>query len=284
MIDEANVCEAGDSWSLHRETGSFSPLLEKLITDTQSAALLTAATTSAVNAMRQPGVVHTPTELQSYLPDPNGMLFAMRVLERQSHLPSSTTAAVSTFFASLDPALGEMERYFADANLIGVERAMALHQFSLANIWRRASYTAAEAVTELAQVNQACLPSLYELSAGILCRLLKAAAQGQSPCLMANGQPFLPALPQRRRAARRILGQPATVTLDGTTQRVYARDVSQGGIGLEQVEIPLPAGEIAVVTLCTGRRFTGTVAWHKTRRAGISLTVPLAPNDPLLWG
>jgi len=284
MIDEVDVCEIGDSWPLRREIYSFSPLLEKLITDTQGAGLLTAATTSAVNAMRQPGVVRAPNELQSYLPDPNGMLFAMRVLERQSHLPLSTTAAVSTFFASLDPALGEMERYFADANLIGVERAIALHQFSLANIWRRASYTAAEAVTELAQVNQACLPSLYELSAGILGRLLNAAAQGQSPCLMANGLPFLPALPQRRRAARRILGQAATVTLDGNTQRVYARDVSQGGIGLEQVELQLPVGEIAIVTLCTGRRFTGTVAWHKTRRAGISLTIPLAPNDPLLWG
>lgn len=284
MIDEVDVCEIGDSWPLRREIYSFSPLLEKLITDTQGAGLLTAATTSAVNAMRQPGVVRAPNELQSYLPDPNGMLFAMRVLERQSHLPLSTTAAVSTFFASLDPALGEMERYFADANLIGVERAIALHQFSLANIWRRASYTAAEAVTELAQVNQSCLPSLYELSAGILGRLLNAAAQGQSPCLMANGLPFLPALPQRRRAARRILGQAATVTLDGNTQRVYARDVSQGGIGLEQVELQLPVGEIAIVTLCTGRRFTGTVAWHKTRRAGISLTIPLAPNDPLLWG
>lgn len=284
MIDEIDVCEIGDSWPLRREIYSFSPLLEKLITDTQGAGLLTAATTSAVNAMRQPGVVRAPNELQSYLPDPNGMLFAMRVLERQSHLPLSTTAAVSTFFASLDPALGEMERYFADANLIGVERAIALHQFSLANIWRRACYTAAEAVTELAQVNQACLPSLYELSAGILGRLLNAAAQGQSPCLMANGLPFLPALPQRRRAARRILGQAATVTLDGNTQRVYARDVSQGGIGLEQVELQLPVGEIVIVTLCTGRRFTGTVAWHKTRRAGISLTVPLAPNDPLLWG
>ncbi|MBL8884069.1 MAG: PilZ domain-containing protein [Hyphomicrobium sp.] len=284
MINDIDVCEIGDSWLLRRETGSFSPLLEKLVTDTQSTALLTAATTSAVNAMRQPGVVHTPSELQSYLPDANGMVFAMRVLERQSQCPLSATAAVSTFVASLDPALGEMERYFADANLIGIERAVALHQFSLANIWRRAAYIGAQAVAELAQVNQACLPSLYELSAGILGRLLNAAAQGQSPCLMANGQPFLPALPQRRRAARRILGQPATVTLDGNTQRVYARDVSQGGIGLEQVEIELPVGEIAVVALSTGRHFAGSVVWNKARRAGISLTVPLAPNDPLLWG
>lgn len=284
MINNLDVCEIGDSWFLPPETGSFSPLLEKLVTDTQGAALLTAATTSAVNAMRQPGVVHTPSELQSYLPDANGMVFAMRVLERQSQCPLSATAAVSTFVASLDPALGEMERYFADANLIGVERAVALHQFSLANIWRRAAYVGAQAVAELAQVNQGCLPSLYELSAGILGRLLNAAAQGQSPCLMANGQPFLPALPQRRRAARRILGQPATVTVDGNTQRVYARDVSQGGLGLEQVEIELPVGEIAVVALSTGRRFAGSVAWHKARRAGISLTAPLAPNDPLLWG
>lgn len=178
-----------------RETDLFSPLLEKLITDTQSAALLTAATTSAVNAMRQPGVVHTPTELQSYLPDPNGMLFAMRVLERQSHLPLSTTAAVSTSLQALILP-GEMERYFADANLIRVERAMALHQFSLANIWRRAAYTGAEAVTELAQVNQACLPSLYELSAGILadCSRLQPKGNGQMaalsrPCLNGAGPP-----------------------------------------------------------------------------------------------
>ncbi|MEZ5899019.1 MAG: PilZ domain-containing protein [Hyphomicrobiaceae bacterium] len=271
-----------DPWTDPPEVEPANPLLEKLVTDSQGAALLTAAISSTINAMSKPGVMCSPSDLQSYLPNANGMALALRILERHNQLPD-VHDAISTFVAGLDPALREMEHYFSDCGMIGVERAIALHQLSLAQVWRHASDIAAEAIWNLDRSTQAALPELYNLSAGILMRLLNAAARGQSPCLNANGHPFLPALPQRRRAARRILGQPATVTVDRCTQYAFVRDVSQGGIGLEQVN-GLVEGENAVVALSTGRRFTGTVVWQKAQRAGIRLTVALNPNDPLLWG
>lgn len=283
MIDEADVFVPADAWPPRHGRNTFIPLLEKLVNDTQGAALLTAAITSAINAMRQPGVVRTPDELQAYLPNLNGIVFAMRVLERQSHLPAATYAAVSTFFAGLEPALREMDRYFADIGLIGIERAVALHQFSLAAAWRGACHAAADAVRDLAHASRDCLPELYDMSAGILRRLLSAAALGESPCLTPDGQPFLPALPQQRRAARRVLDQPATLSIAGDTQRVLVRDLSQNGIGIDQAA-HLPVGEIAVVTLATGRRLTGRIVWQKGQRGGIRLAAPLTPNDPLLWG
>lgn len=65
--------------------------------------------------------------------------------------------------------------------------------------------------------------------------------------------------------------------------RAYVRDVSQVGIGLEQAG-KLTEGWMATIVLSTGRRFSGAVVWSKSRRAGIRFTVPLTPNDPLLWG
>lgn len=61
------------------------------------------------------------------------------------------------------------------------------------------------------------------------------------------------------------------------------RDVSQGGIGLEQVG-KLTEGWMATIVLSTGRRFSGAVVWSKSGRAGFPFTVPLTPHDPLLWG
>ena len=204
-------------------------------------------------------------------------------MSREAQISIQAQGAVSSFFAGLEPARRETERYFADASLLGLERAAALHQFSLAANWRLVAQSAADAVEDLNVETEEWLPELYGLSAGILGRLLQAAASGQSPCIDAAGQPFLPALPQRRRSARRTLGEAATVTIAERSVRAYVRDVSQGGLGLEQAG-KLPVGAIATVVIPSGRRFTGAVVWNKSGRAGLRFTVPLTPNDPLLWG
>lgn len=265
------------------DTGRISPHLEKLVTETHGAALLTAAMASIANVLREPGVARSPAELQMYLPNPSGMIFGVRVLSREAQLSVRTHAAISAFYAGLEPALRETDRYFADANVLGVERGAALHQFSLANGWRLVAQSAADAVEELSIETDEALPELYGLSAGILSRLLNAAARGQSPCIDINGKPFLPALPQRRRAARRTLGQSASISINGRSVRAYVRDVSQGGMGLEQAG-KLPIGAIATIVLSSGRRFTGAIVWNKGSRAGVRFTIPLTPNDPLLWG
>ena len=176
-----------------------------------------------------------------------------------------------------------MKRYFTDIKVIGLDRACALHRLTLASAWRGACRSAAAAVSHLASETADELPELYELSAGVLGRLLDAAAMGDTPCLNGAGQPFLPALPQRRTSARRMLGQTALLTTAGRKVQAYVRDVSASGFGLEQVPV-LDAGQAISIELETGRRFSGSVVWCKAGRAGMRLNRTLIPTDPLIWG
>lgn len=257
------------------------PLMEKLVADTHSAALMTAAVTSVINAFKE-AAAHEPSQLRQYVPTPGGMILGLEMLAREAHLSVEADAAVRAFFSHLEPCLLEMESYFADAHTMGIGRANALHRYSLASSWRLVCLSAGDAVEALASETEDRLPDLYNLSAGILNRLLDAAARGQSPCLNADGKPYLPALPQRRQGARRVLHQPATLNCGGDVIRVFVRDVSQGGLGLERVR-RVKDGDLVTVTLQTGRTFTGTVVWRKGARAGVRLADQLAPNDPLLW-
>ena len=121
------------------------------------------------------------------------------------------------------------------------------------------------------------------LSAGVLGRILDAAALGETPCIDADGQPFLPAMPQRRNSTRRKLSQSAKITAAGRTAQAFVRNVSAGGFGLEQVPA-FDVGQVLSIELACGRRFTGSIVWYKAGRAGIRLNRTLTPNDPLLWG
>lgn len=259
------------------------PLMEKLVTDTHTAALMTAAVTSVINAFRDAAMPRAPSEFESYIPDASSLRFGLDLLTQEAHLSIEARAAVDGFFGHLQPCLQEIDRYFADARAIGVERAMALHRFSLASTWRLVCHSAADAVQELAKETEDRLPDLYNLSAGILQRLLDAAARGQSPCINAEGKPYLPALPQRRRGARRILNQPASISTAEYAGRVFVRDVSQGGLGLDRVR-RVKDGDFATITLSTGRVLAGTVVWRKGPRAGLRLSTPLPAGDPMLWG
>lgn len=139
------------------------------------------------------------------------------------------------------------------------------------------------AVAALCEEAGETLPELYFLSNGILQRLLAAAAKGKAPGIDRSGKPHLPTLPQRRRSARRMLGQPGVAASGGRLLRVFVRDVSQGGMGLEQASC-LEAGDPVTLELQTGRRFSGTIVWRRGPRAGLKFNTPLSPNDPLLWG
>ncbi len=259
------------------------PLLESIVTETQTAALLTATIASFANALHLPGTVRTQAELQMYLPRDPTVLSGFRRWASEAGISANAAESVTAFFAELGPARRQMQRYFADANTIGLDRAGALNRLTLASTWRGTCRSAAAAVRHVASETEKDLPELYVLSAGVLGRILDAAALGETPCINADGAPFLPALPQRRNSARRMLGQNARITAAGRTVQVYVRDVSAGGFGLDQIPAFDP-GQVLSVELASGRRFTGTVVWYKAGRAGIRLNRALTPNDPLLWG
>ena len=258
-------------------------VFESLVCETHTAALLTAAMTSVANTLKNLSTARTEVELGPYMPHDPTVVIAFRRWASEADIGIATLSALASYFSDLEPARRQTSRYFADANVIGPDRAAALHQFALTGAWRGVCRSAVSAVKQLNTEIEERLPELYALNAGVLVRLLEAAAQGESPCVDARGQPYLPALPQRRQTSRRMVGQAAMVTIDGAKFRAYVRDVSAGGFGLDQVPI-IEAGKTAVIEMITGRRFTGAVVWYKQGRAGVRFVRPLTPNDPLLWG
>ena len=243
-----------------------SPLFEAVVCDTHTAALLTVVIASAVNGFKTPGLARTGAQLEMYVPQSSTVTQGFGRWAAEADVKPATIASIAAFFADLEPARRQLGRYFQDANTLGPERAAALHRFALSGVWRGVCHSAHAAILLLNAETDQRLPEFYTLNGGILMRLLQAAATGETPCIDKTGNPFLPALPQRRRSSRRAVGQSALVTINGSTLRAFVRDVSAGGFGLEQVPI-LQNGAAIRIELSTGRRFAGTVAWYGFQRS-----------------
>jgi hypothetical protein len=204
----------------------------------------------------------------------NGML--------ENNIKGDTVAVILDFFDSLGPARIALDKYFADANNIGADRAAALHLLSTTSAWRRASESARLAVRQLlTEISR--LPTQYTSNTKMLIGLLQNVITGGTPCLDARGRIALPDLPQRRQSARRTICQPCTITHNQETSQAFVRDVAPGGFGLERVSQLMPK-MLVQIELPSGRRFTGIVAWCNGSAAGVRFTRPLLPNDPLLSG
>ena len=268
---------------LEGETESNGSVFEALVYELHAAALLTATIASAINAFYEPMAQRSETALSPYVPQEPAIITALRNLMIESDLDEDTTGVISNFFYELAPARTILERYFADASEIGDERAATLHRFSLTNTWRKACRDAVSALQKLHHDVIRKLSAQYARNSNVLTKLLTETSNGGSPCLDAQGQIRLPDLPQRRRSARRTLCQPCVVTHNRKTSQAFVRDVSAGGLGLEQVPQLVP-DSIVFIELPSGRRLVGVVAWCDASAAGIRFAKALLPNDPLLWG
>jgi len=258
------------------------PILEALVCETHSAALLTSAVASAVNAFRAHGTERSESALKPYVPREPALISVLKNGMLETDFDEDTLAVISDFFDDLAPARIALDQYFADANHIGPERASALHLLALSNYWRRACEDSLVAVRQLhGHLGQ--LPSQYTSNSKALIDLLQHAVVGGSPCLDAQGHISLPDLPQRRRTARRTICQPCTITHNRTTSKAFVRDVSPGGFGLERVPQLVPKS-LVLIELPSGRRFAGVVAWCNGSSAGVRFSRTLLPNDPLLSG
>jgi hypothetical protein len=258
------------------------PILEALVVETHSAALLTATVASAVNAFKHPNSERSEKGLKPYVPPEPALISVLRNGMLETDLDRDTVAVIVDFFDDLAPARGALEQYFIDANHIGAERASALHLLGLTNAWRRACDDALVAVRQM-HGYLGRLPLQYTSNSKVLIELLQSVTRGASPCLDANGKISLPDLPQRRQSARRTICQPCTITFNRTTAQAFVRDVAPGGFGLERVP-QLDPKSVVLIELPSGRRFTGVVAWCKGSTAGIRFARTLLPNDPLLSG
>jgi hypothetical protein len=258
------------------------PVLEALVCEMHSAALLTATIASAVNAFKRHDTDRSEAALNPYVPREPALISVLRNGMLETDLDDDTIAVISEFFGDLAPARIALDQYFADANHIGAERASALHLLPLSNSWRRACEDALVGARQLHR-HLGRLPSQYTSNSQVLIELLQKAATGGSPCIDADGHISTPDLPQRRQTARRTICQPCTITHNRTTSEGFVRDVSPGGFGLERVPQLVPKS-LVLIELPSGRRFTGVVAWCNGSAAGVRFSRTLLPNDPLLSG
>jgi len=258
------------------------PILEALICETHSAALLTATITSAINAFRRDGAERSESALKPYVPREPALISVLRNGLLETDLDEDSLAVVGDFFDDLAPARIALDQYFADANHIGEERGSALHLLSLSNSWRRACEDALVATRQM-HGYLGRLPAQYTSNSNVIQGLLQDAVLGGSPCLDSEGHINLPDLPQRRRTARRTICQPCTITHNRMTSQAFVRDVSPGGFGLERVPQLVPKS-LVLIELPSGRRFTGVVVWCNGSAAGVRFSRTLLPNDPLLSG
>jgi PilZ domain-containing protein len=257
------------------------PMLEALVCEVHSGALLAAAIASAINAFKR-GAVRGEADLKPYVPTEPAIVSVMRNGMLETDLNEDTVRLVIQFFDHLAPARIALDRYFADANHVGEERAATLHLLSLATIWRRACQDALLAVRQL-HFELLRLPAQYTSNSKLLNNTLQDVIMGGTPCLGSEDQIVLPDLPQRRQSARRTVCQPCQLTYNRVTAQAFVRDVSPGGFGLERVPQLVPKTQVEI-ELPSGRRFSGVVAWCSGSSAGVRFTRPLLPNDPLLSG
>jgi hypothetical protein len=258
------------------------PMLEALVCEVHSTALLTATIASAINAFRRDGALRSEAGLKPYVPGEPAIVSVLRNGMLETDLNEDTVRLVIQFFDDLAPARIALDRYFADANHIGEDRAAALHLLAVSTTWRRACQDALLAVRQL-DADLTRLPAQYASNSKLLNNLLQEAIIGGSPCLDAEGQIAVPDLPQRRQSARRTVCQPCMLTHNRVTSQAFVRDVSPGGFGLERVPQLVPKTQVEI-EMPSGRRFTGVVAWCSGSSAGVRFARPLLPNDPLLSG
>ena len=284
-LSRARFAAEGDS---HRERerpelpDSSMPMLEALVCEVHSAALLTATIASAINAFRRAGTVRSEADLKPYVPGEPAIISVLRNGMLEMDVNDDTVRLVIQFFDDLGPARIALDRYFADANHIGEDRAAALHLLTVSATWRRACQDALLAVRQL-HSDLSRLPAQYASNSKLLNNLLQDVIIGGTPCLDTNGQIALPDLPQRRQSARRTVCQPCMLTHNRVTSQAFVRDVSPGGFGLERVPQLVPKTAVEI-ELPSGRRFSGVVAWCSGSSAGVRFTRTLLPNDPLLTG
>jgi hypothetical protein len=258
-------------------------LYEAVVCETHSAALLTAALTSAINAFGDTRAGVGPQGLRAFVPRDTGMLVAYRSLTATTELSLDSLPNVSEFLSSLANGRALLDRYFSDAQSLGSGHAAVLHRTALGNSWRGVCKAAILAIDEIDDVLAPVLPKLSRQSSKVLIGLLADAKDGGRPCIDEHGRIHTPMLPQQRHAVRRTLFQDCGIRYRGLSAKVFVKDVSTGGLGLDRVP-QLAPGEIVAVELRGGRRFTGVVAWSSGTEAGIKFATSLSPTDPLLMG
>ncbi len=255
--------------------------LEAMVHELHNAALLTCVVASWANGIANRSSAAPPQSVETFLPRDPGVFLTISRWERDTGISREALASADAFFRSLPHARRSFERFKKEAREIGLPRAAALNQCVIVDSWRAACIGGLAALDDLGEAIQSEISGRHLQTGRILFALLTSCRNGMSPCLDETGVPYLPELPQRRRERRFALLENCFVATPCETISAYARDISEGGIGLERVG-NLDVGDFVRVHLPIGRVFEGHVAWVRRGSAGVKFLEPLRPGDPLI--
>jgi hypothetical protein len=256
-------------------------LFETLVGETHAAAQRTIAVASCINAIGIEARQISPQSLVTLVPQVSTVMDDATRRQKAVGVPDETFAALTRFFASLGYAQALVSAYGDDAEQWGGEQAAFLHLKNLSAGWHRVSQLALAAVSSLDADIERCLPTRYAQNTAVLKQLLIDVLRGGRPCLDANGQPYIPELPQRRPAPRRVIDKPCVVEHQGKTVRAIVKDISSSGLGLERV-FEMAPHKVALIEFEDGRCIAGVVIWSNGPSAGIKFDAPLNPTVALL--
>lgn len=258
-------------------------LLEAIVCETQTAALHVAAITSGLNALKAKAQLKAPAELKNFLPAASAVIGELLRSHEEAGLDARAIVAIKELFGELGAARPRIERLLADLERLGADEHGSPAHVSACAEWSRLCQQALAAVSALDADSRDRLPSYYGENTVMLIGVLRAAGEGQHPCIDKAGRVALPNMPQRRKTTRRSLLQQGMLRYRGKTAPVIAKDISTTGLGLERAP-ELKRDELVQVELTGGRRLMGVVVWASGPSAGVRLGKPLPPNDPLLIG
>lgn len=256
---------------------------EQLVGELHLAAMQVAVVTSGINALGEGIRLKNPLSLQDLGPQVPGAekITLPRHCREELGIAFKSVATVRDFFGELKTAQKDVEGFCADANEFGTEAAGFLDLPGVADRWRCLSLRALTAVVALEKDVARCLPGRYSHNAPLLKKLLRSVIEGGRPCVDENATVKLPDLPQRRAAVRPNVHLPCILEYHGRTFDAVAKDISTGGVGLEEAPTLVPQ-TVVLIEFESGHCIAGLVVWSKGSRAGVKFDLPLKPNHPLL--
>ena len=256
---------------------------EQLVGELHLAAMQVAVVTSGVNALSEGVRLKNPLALQDLGPQvPSSEKITLpRHCREELGIAFKSLAAVRDFFGELKTAQQDVEQFCADADEFGTEEAAFLDLPGVTDRWRCLSLRALTAVVSVEKDVARCLPGRYSHNTPLLKKLLRSVIEGGRPCVDDNATVRLPDLPQRRASVRPNVHLPCLLEYHGRTFQAAAKDISTGGVGLEQAPALVPQ-TVVLIEFESGHCIAGLVVWSKGTRAGVKFDLPLKPNHPLL--
>lgn len=159
--------------------------------------------------------------------------------------------------------------------------ARGIHAETLADAWQRTSASAHQSIQSLRRLLPITARGRSVIGGSRVLDLLRLTQHGEHPCVEPDGLVVVPGWAERRKARRSRLGLACMARVAGRIMPATIHDISIGGMGLHGVT-QVDRGAPIDVELPTGRRLSGTIAWHADANIGVKFATPLSARDPLL--